>query len=179
MTNTISAPSPKFTNGCVVALHCSLSSARQWKSLADEFVDDRQFIAPNISGYGHDVCALDLPLTLAEEVSFLGDQLNEAVGPIHLVGHSYGGAIAFKIATDSPFAHRVCSLTLIEPVLPTLLRDSETLRTAGFTNVSRGSQVKFPMTCGMGPSWRRSTSSRSSGRARGHADNCRLARAFG
>ena len=43
----------------------------------------------------------------------------------HLIGHSYGGAIAFKIATDSPYAHRIRSLTLIEPVLPTLLCESE------------------------------------------------------
>ncbi len=50
--------------------------------------------------------------------------LAEATGPIHLVGHSYGGAIAFKIATDSPLAHRVRSLTLIEPVLPTLPLES-------------------------------------------------------
>ncbi len=128
MTNIISAPSSApsldFNNGCVVALHCSLSSGRQWKSLADQFASDRPFIAPNISGYGHDVCPSDTPLTLAEEVSFLSDQLSEAVGPIHLVGHSYGGAIAFKIATDSPLAHRIRSLTLIEPVLPTLLRDT-------------------------------------------------------
>jgi pimeloyl-ACP methyl ester carboxylesterase len=43
--------------------------------------------------------------------------------PIHLVGHSYGGAIAFKIATASAFSSRIRSLTLIEPVLPTLLKD--------------------------------------------------------
>jgi pimeloyl-ACP methyl ester carboxylesterase len=54
--------------------------------------------------------------------------LNDVTGPIHLVGHSYGGAIAFKIATDSAFAHRVRSLTLIEPVLPTLLLDADSDR---------------------------------------------------
>jgi pimeloyl-ACP methyl ester carboxylesterase len=44
-----------------------------------------------------------------------------ATGPIHLVGHSYGGAIALNLATASPLAKRVLSLTLIEPVLPTML----------------------------------------------------------
>ena len=62
--------------------------------------------------------------TLAEEVAHLGTAIDRIEGPIHLVGHSYGGAIAFKIATASPFAGRVRSLTLIEPVLPTLLKEN-------------------------------------------------------
>ena len=82
-------------------------------------------MAPDIAGYGVNTCALELPLTLAEEVKCLSGVLNDAIGPIHLVGHSYGGAIAFKIATDSAFADRVRSLTLIEPVLPTLLLETE------------------------------------------------------
>jgi len=110
---------------CVVALHCSLGSGREWKRLAAELEGKYRVLTPNIAGYDTNTCALDLPLTLAEEVRFLSDQLNAAVGPIHLVGHSYGGAIAFKIATDSPFAHRVRSLTLIEPGLPALLRDND------------------------------------------------------
>ena len=108
-----------------MALHCSLGSGRQWKTLADELGRSHPFFAPDISGYGANACALDLPLTLAEEVRCLSGTLNDAEGPIHLVGHSYGGAIAFKIATCSPFAHRVRSLTLIEPVLPTLLCESD------------------------------------------------------
>src|SRR5262249_53208130 len=74
--------------------------------------------------YGRNICALDLPMTLAEEVRGLREQLDEAGGPIHLVGHSYGGAIAFKLATSPAYEHRVRSLTLIEPVLPTLLLGS-------------------------------------------------------
>jgi pimeloyl-ACP methyl ester carboxylesterase len=124
MTSVIHAPFAKPVKSTVVALHCSLGSGRQWSKLADELGRSRQFIAPDISGYGTNTCALDLPLTLAEEVRCVSDHLNDATGPIHLVGHSYGGAIAFKIATDSAFAHRVRSLTLIEPVLPTLLRET-------------------------------------------------------
>ena len=110
---------------CVVALHCSLGSGRQWKALADDLGPSHRFFAPDISGYGANGCALDLPLTLAEEIRAISGTLNDAEGPIHLVGHSYGGAIAFKIATCSAFAHRLRSLTLIEPVLPTLLCESD------------------------------------------------------
>ena len=111
-----------------MALHCSLGSGRQWTKLGDELGRNHRFIAPDISGYGTNTCALDLPLTLAEEVRCVSGHLNDATGPIHLVGHSYGGAIAFKIATDSAFAHRVRSLTLIEPVLPTLLLETDSDR---------------------------------------------------
>lgn len=124
MTSVIDAAFAKPAKTTVVALHCSLGSGRQWTRLADELGRSHQFIAPDISGYGTNSCALDLPLTLAEEVRCVSDHLHDATGPIHLVGHSYGGAIAFKIATDSAFAHRVRSLTLIEPVLPTLLLET-------------------------------------------------------
>ena len=113
------------TRSSVVALHCSLGSGRQWTRLAAELGSHYQFIAPDLSGYGNHVCAVDLPMTLAQEVEFLSDRIGEAAGPIHLVGHSYGGAVAFKIATNSHFAKRVRSLTLIEPVLPTLLGTDE------------------------------------------------------
>ena len=124
---------------CVVALHCSLGSGRQWKALADDLGRSHRFFAPDISGYGANGCALDLPLTLAEEVRCLSGTLNDAKGPIHLVGHSYGGAIAFKIATCSPFARLVRSLTLIEPVLPTLLCENDADRRlhARFAQVAR------------------------------------------
>jgi pimeloyl-ACP methyl ester carboxylesterase len=132
MTSVIHAsfakPSKAVAKTTVVALHCSLGSGRQWSKLADELGRSHQFIAPDISGYGTNTCALDLPLTLAEEVRCVSGHLNDVTGPIHLVGHSYGGAIAFKIATDSAFAHRVRSLTLIEPVLPTLLLDADSDR---------------------------------------------------
>ena len=107
----------------VIALHCSLSSGHQWARLAEKLASKHQVITPDISGYGNNPGPFVLPTTLAEEVDLLSDRLGQAIGPIHLVGHSYGGAIAFKIATDSPFAGRVRSLTLIEPVLPTILEN--------------------------------------------------------
>jgi pimeloyl-ACP methyl ester carboxylesterase len=139
MTNVIQFSRAAREKACVVALHCSLGSGRQWKVLADELGGRHRFFAPDISGYGSNACALDLPMTLAEEVRVLSGTLNDAEGPIHLVGHSYGGAIAFKIATASPFAHRVRSLTLIEPVLPTLLCESDADRRllARFAQVAR------------------------------------------
>ena len=107
----------------VVALHCSLGSGRQWTKLAAGLGGDR-FMAPDISGYGVAACGRDWPRTLDGEIARLEPWLAKADGPIHLIGHSYGGAIAFRLATASPYAQHVRSLTLIEPVLPTLLRDT-------------------------------------------------------
>ena len=108
----------------VIALHCSLGSGRQWAKLTEALGASYQLIAPDIAGYASNRGSLELPLTLADEVAFLLDRMDPGAGPVHLVGHSYGGAIAFKMATASPLASRVRSLTLIEPVLPTLLKEN-------------------------------------------------------
>ncbi len=109
---------------CVIALHCSLGSGRQWGKLAEALSAGYDVIAPDIAGYGDNCGWRELPVTLSEEIAALGG-IEQATGAIHLVGHSYGGAIAFKMATASPFADRIRSLTLIEPVLPTLLDEGD------------------------------------------------------
>ena len=124
MRNSIRALPESTVTSTVVALHCSLGSGHQWARLREQLASRHQVITPDISGYGNNPGPFVLPTTLAEEVDLLSDRLGEAIGPIHLVGHSYGGAVAFKIATDSPLAGRVRSLTLIEPVLPTILLEN-------------------------------------------------------
>jgi pimeloyl-ACP methyl ester carboxylesterase len=116
-------PSNAREQSCVVALHCSLSSGRQWEPLVAALSHSHRVIAPDISGYGGTSLPMHEPATLASEVEFLQQQLDALPGPMHLVGHSYGGAIAFRIATASRFAARVRSLTLIEPILPDILLD--------------------------------------------------------
>jgi pimeloyl-ACP methyl ester carboxylesterase len=109
----------------VIALHCSLSSGHQWGPLI-EFLGRRNRIrTPDISGYGSALLSPITAMTLADEVTLLGSQLAEIGGPVHLIGHSYGAAIAFEMATRSSLASRVSTLTLIEPVLPTILLNYE------------------------------------------------------
>jgi pimeloyl-ACP methyl ester carboxylesterase len=115
---------PAAESGCVVALHCSLGSGRQWAPLGEALGSAHRLFAPDIWGYGGNRGPVELPTTLTREAELVCRDLAEASGPLHLVGHSYGGAIAFKLATDSGIAGRVRSLTLIEPVLPTLLYDN-------------------------------------------------------
>jgi len=88
-------------NGSLIALHCSLGSGRQWTKLIGELGSSCLVIAPDISGYGGGPAPANPPLTLAGEVEHLGTVIGSTEGPLHLVGHSYGGAIAFKMATSS------------------------------------------------------------------------------
>jgi pimeloyl-ACP methyl ester carboxylesterase len=123
----------------VAALHCTLSSGRQWAPLVKALTPRWQTVTPDIAGYGDAMFGVSSPASLASEVEFLSAQLDRMVGPLHLVGHSYGGAIAFKAATMPRFAVRLRSLTLIEPCLPSILLDRTEDRPLydGFAKVSQ------------------------------------------
>ncbi|MFQ5937232.1 MAG: alpha/beta fold hydrolase [Acidiferrobacterales bacterium] len=108
----------------VVLLHSSASSGGQWRSLCDVLDKDFHVLAPDLYGYGktgdwpgHG------PLTLADEAAAVIALMSRCEEPVHLVGHSYGGAVALRVALETP--DRVRSLTLIEPVAFYLLRGGE------------------------------------------------------
>jgi pimeloyl-ACP methyl ester carboxylesterase len=96
----------------VVLVHCSASSARQWKALADQ-PGDFQPVPLDLYGHGNrkrwDGSG---PLSLSEEAAAIGETCRDGM-PFHLVGHSYGGAVALRFALDHP--ERLRSLTLVEP----------------------------------------------------------------
>ena len=71
MNMTTQTPVAEPAKSCVIALHCSLGSGRQWAALAEELGSDYQMIAPDISGYGDNPGPLILPTSLAEEVELL------------------------------------------------------------------------------------------------------------
>jgi pimeloyl-ACP methyl ester carboxylesterase len=116
----------------VLLLHCSGSSGKQWRSLAALLGPRYRVIAPDLVGYGGSApwpgrCEF----CLAQEAAVLHRLLDSLGGPAHLVGHSYGGAVALHIARTRPQLLR--SLTLIEPSAFQLLGggdaiDAEALR---------------------------------------------------
>lgn len=138
-----------MTNATVIALHCSLGSGRQWGRLAETLGGACRLVAPDLSGYGRHVARPIMPVTLADEAALIGEQLDGIDGPVHLVGHSYGGAVAFRMATSEPWAGRVRSLTLVEPVLPTLLRDGPSDRRLHDVFAEMGRQIYFDLWNGM------------------------------
>jgi len=106
----------------VVALHGSASVAAQWRSLSEHLAARFRVIAPDLAGYGRSGRPVARP-SLAAEADFLRPALAAAAGPVHLVGHSFGGAVALAVAITMPKAVR--SLTLIEPAAFRLLKNDD------------------------------------------------------
>jgi pimeloyl-ACP methyl ester carboxylesterase len=111
----------------VILAHSAGSTGAQWRHLAAKLTGHRRVWAPDLYGHGQtppwpgDPDAPDRPFSLADEAALLGAVAERADGPVHLVGHSYGGSACLRYAQGAP--HRVRSLTLIEPTLSYALRD--------------------------------------------------------
>ena len=114
--------------GLVVALHCSGSSARQWRALAERLEPGRRVIALDLHGHGAmPAWQGERAMTLGDEASLVAAALMQARADqgdrsgAHLVGHSYGGAVALKVASLYPELLR--SVAVYEPVVFRLLFD--------------------------------------------------------
>jgi pimeloyl-ACP methyl ester carboxylesterase len=112
-----------YATAPVLALHGSASTSRQWRDLSTYLEDRFHVITPDLPGYGMasrvksgaDLMADAMPVI--QEIEHLGN-------PVHLVGHSFGAAVAMKIGSVRP--DLVVSLTVYEPVLFGLLKDGST-----------------------------------------------------
>jgi pimeloyl-ACP methyl ester carboxylesterase len=98
----------------VVLLHSSVSGNRQWRALIDALSDRYRVLAVNLFGYGEttpwpDNTSQSLYAQAALVLALPGVEM----GRMHLVGHSFGAAVALKIAVL--LAERVAKLVLIEP----------------------------------------------------------------
>ena len=104
----------------VVLLHAGAASSNQWRALMQRLAGRFRVLACDLSGYGKSpALPAETRYTLDEEVTFLAPVLAAAGEGFHLVGHSYGGAVALKAALRH--GARLRSLTLFEPVLFSLL----------------------------------------------------------
>ncbi|NVK17063.1 MAG: alpha/beta hydrolase [Methylocystaceae bacterium] len=113
----------------VVMLHSSMGSKRQWKDLAETLSSRYQTIALDLTGYG----AADFPAdpegySLKDETAHVDRLLSEAgldeTSPVHMIGHSFGGATALHWCFHNQ--ERVKSLQVFEPVAFHLLpKDSK------------------------------------------------------
>ncbi|MDZ4394688.1 alpha/beta fold hydrolase [Cypionkella sp.] len=100
----------------VLALHCSLAHAGAWSGLAAG-LDDVTITATDAPGHGRaedwqpgtDMHSLATAQSIA-----MAESLGQGAA-IDLMGHSFGGTVALRIAVERPDLVR--SLTLVEPVI--------------------------------------------------------------
>lgn len=97
----------------VVCLHGSASNGGQWRAFCDAVRGRCNVNTPNLVGYGARRYRADRRFRLSDEVAEIVDQIGDSGEPFHLIGHSYGGAVATYFALRYP--ERVKSLILYEP----------------------------------------------------------------
>jgi len=108
----------------VVLLHCSGSSSAQWRTLAAKLAARYHVIAPDLLGYGGSAPWSGRgEFCLAQEAALVRSLLGRLGEPAHLVGHSYGGAVALHVARTRP--ELLKSLALVEPSAFHLLRGGD------------------------------------------------------
>jgi pimeloyl-ACP methyl ester carboxylesterase len=132
----------------VVLLHGSGCSGAQWRALADALSERYRVIAPDLWGYGdtahwHGREAF----SLAHEAEIVHALLGHAGEPAHLVGHSYGGAVALHVARLR--SDRLRSLALIEPVAFHLLVDRREVADVGGIIVRAVASGDYAGGCGV------------------------------
>ena len=118
----------------VILLHSSASSASQWRSLAQRLSGRYRVLAPDLWGYGGTGMRREPGFSLAHEAEIVQALLHRAGGSAHLVGHSYGGAVALHVALRH--AASILSLNLIEPTAFHLLRENEAMDAAAFAEIA-------------------------------------------
>lgn len=136
------------TGDSIVLLHCTAGSGRQWDQMAAALRTDFRVIAPDLCGYGG---TAQWPgngtFNLAVEADLIAALLDLLGKPAHIVGHSYGGAVALQFA----LRHRryLKSLTLIEPASFHLLRDGDDIDERAFRQISEvAATVASAVNCG-------------------------------
>ena len=104
----------------VLCLHCSASSSGQWRPLMERLAGRHRVIAPDLYGCGKSPAwPGERPMWIDDQIELLASAFERAGERFHLVGHSYGGAIALKAALS--LRPRLASLVLYEPVLFSVL----------------------------------------------------------
>jgi len=111
----VSSHIPVADRQTVILIHSSGMSSRQWGKLGEILGRTYRVIAPDLLGSGANPPWPDETLfDLSEDVDAIQALVEKLGGPVHVVGHSYGGLLALKLARRDP--SRIRSLTAYDPV---------------------------------------------------------------
>ena len=108
--NRFGPPSPAR----VLLIHGLTGHGRRWHGLAGGYLPDVAVLAPDLIGHGRSSYAA--PWTIDANVAALAGLIeNEADGPVVVVGHSFGCAVALHLAAQCP--DLVSGLVLLDPAV--------------------------------------------------------------
>jgi lipase len=98
----------------VLAIHGLTGHGQRWQTLANGHLPDVAVSAPDLLGHGRSSWAA--PWTIDANASALAGLLDaDAAGPVVVVGHSFGGAVALQLAAARP--DLVSALVLLDPAV--------------------------------------------------------------
>ncbi|HET7667365.1 MAG TPA: alpha/beta hydrolase [Mycobacterium sp.] len=98
----------------ILAVHGLTGHGQRWRTLATRHLPEVAVLAPDLIGHGRSSWAA--PWSIDANVDALGGLLDaEADGPVVVVGHSFGGAIALNLAAARP--DLVSALVLLDPAV--------------------------------------------------------------
>jgi pimeloyl-ACP methyl ester carboxylesterase len=101
-------------------LHSGGFTSRQWRRLSERLAPDYTVIAPDLIGYGAEPWPDGKPFHFEQDLDYVASLLSR---PAHVVGHSYGGFLALKLALQRPDLVR--SVAVYDPVAFGALDESE------------------------------------------------------
>ncbi|WP_119184866.1 alpha/beta fold hydrolase [Mycobacterium decipiens] len=97
----------------VLTIHGVTEHGQVWQRLAHH-LPEISIAAPDLLGHGRS--PYDAPWTIDANVSALAALLdNQADGPVVVVGHSFGGAVALQLAAARP--DQIAALVLLDPAV--------------------------------------------------------------
>jgi pimeloyl-ACP methyl ester carboxylesterase len=114
---------PRPAGKPLLALHCSLSHGGEWAGLAGAR-RELDVTAPDLVGHGRQPAwdgVSDLHRHSTDMAADMARRIG-AGGPIDVIGHSFGGTVALRLALERPDLIR--RLILVEPVLFAAARTS-------------------------------------------------------
>jgi pimeloyl-ACP methyl ester carboxylesterase len=110
---TINADFLEAGSGPVVMLvHSSVSGARMWRRLMDDLKDDFHVRAVNLYGYGRTPPWSSVAPQSLDDQARLVETAPRNADTVCVVGHSFGGSVAMKLAAR--LSGRVTKLVLLE-----------------------------------------------------------------
>jgi len=107
----------------VLCLHSTGSSSRQWSRLTERLSMRFRVISADLISHGRSrPWARGEAPSIDAELDALSTVVETLPGAVHVVGHSYGGAVAIRLALRHPT--RVTTVSAFEPVMFRQLLDA-------------------------------------------------------